>query len=119
MGDDDKNRSERVFAPRWDGNTHGWRRYRDEVRIWFLSESAKGIDYSLAARLVQRLSGGARRAAMTFSDEELLPDPATDVRTDADGAVLVPAAPADPRAGVRRVLKRLEDPRSPCDAAPR
>ena len=113
VGDDGKNRGERVFVPSWDGNTHGWHPYHDEVRIWFLSERAKGIDYSLAARLVQRLSGGARRAAMTLSDEKLMPDPATDVRTDADGAVLAPAAPADPRAGVRRVFKRFEDSPTP------
>ena len=70
MVDDEKNRGDRVFVPSWDGNPHGWRRYRDEVRIWRLSERTTGIDYSLAARLVQHLSGAARRAAMTLSDEE-------------------------------------------------
>ena len=102
-----------MFVPSWDGNPHGWRRYRDEVRIWLLSERTTGIDYSLAARLVQRLSGAARRAAMTLSDLELMPDAGADAKTDADGAVVVPAVPADPRAGVRRVLTRLEDSLTP------
>ena len=113
MVDDEKNRGDRVFVPSWDGNPHGWRRYRDEVRIWLLSERTTGIDYSLVARLVQRLSGAACRAAMILSDDELMPDPGAVAQTDADGAVLVPAAPADPRAGVRREFKRLEDSLTP------
>ena len=68
-------RDDRRFVPGWDGNPNTWRRYRDEVRVWLLGEKTD-VEYSLAARLVQRLSGAARRAALTLTDEELPPGPA-------------------------------------------
>ena len=67
--------STRHFTPAWDGNPQGWRRYREEVRIWLLAEKVEGVEYSLAARLVQRLTGAARRAAMALSDEDLMGHP--------------------------------------------
>ena len=53
----------RNFVPQWDGNPTSWRRYKDEVRVWLLAERTDNISYSLAARLIQRLTGAARRVA--------------------------------------------------------
>ena len=38
-GDRDRN-----FVPAWDGNPLTWRRYKEEVRIWLLSEKISQID---------------------------------------------------------------------------
>ena len=98
----------RLYTPGWDGNPQTWRRYRDEVRIWLLAERVENVEYSLAARLVQRLSGAARRAALGLTDEELMGDPPQPAVTDAEGEIVTPAVPGNGRAGVRRVLARLE-----------
>ena len=89
----------RLYTPGWDGNPQTWRRYKDEVRIWLLAERVEGVEYSLAARLVQRLSGAARRAALGLTDAELMGDPPRAAVTDADGEVITAAVPADGRAG--------------------
>ena len=89
----------RSFVPNWDGNPGGWKRYRDEVRVWLLSER-KDVSYSLAARLVQRLSGAARRAALALTDEQLSADPEVLEAHDTDGAITQPYIPADATAGV-------------------
>ena len=60
----------RSFIPYWGGNPGTCRRYRDEVRVWLISEK-KDVSHSLAARLVQRLSGAARRAALALTDDQL------------------------------------------------
>ena len=55
------------LVPAWDGNPANWRRYRDEVRVWLLAERTDNISYSLAARLIQRLTGAARRVALGWA----------------------------------------------------
>ena len=102
----------RHFTPAWDGNPQGWRRCKEEVRIWLLAEKVEGVEYSLAARLVQRLTGAARRAAMTLSDEDLMGEDSGVPEALGDDEYQ-PAVKADPRAGVRRVLKRLEEALTP------
>ena len=62
----------RGFVPAWNGDPSGWKSYRDEVRIWALGEKLD-VEYSLAARLVSRLGGPARRAAMGLKDSDLMP----------------------------------------------
>lgn len=53
-------------APAWGGDPCLWGRCKDEVRICLLAQKKDG-DFSMAGRLTQRLSGAARRAAMTLS----------------------------------------------------
>ena len=59
-------------VPRWDGNPTTRRRYMGEVRLWALSADLS-VSYSLAARLVKSVSGPARRACLTLTDEQLMP----------------------------------------------
>ena len=58
------------FVPSWNGNPAEWITYRDEVRIWKLGCDWT-VKYCIAARLVQRLSGSARRAALELPDGDL------------------------------------------------
>ena len=93
--------------PRWDGNPSTRQRFRDEVRLWILSEDLS-VGYSLAARLVKNLTGPARRACLALTDEELIAKPAIqEVRNEA-GQVVVQGRPANLRAGIDNVLRALD-----------
>ena len=89
-----------TFVPAWDGNPAFWKRYKDEIRIWLLAERTDTVSYSLAARMIQRLTGAARRVALSMPDEELKPDAGY---KDGDKEV-----PADHAAAVKRLLAKLE-----------
>ena len=64
MADDD-----RFSIPSWNGDPTEWERYRDEVRVFCLSTKLSS-EYSVAARLVQRLRGAARRIGLNMTDED-------------------------------------------------
>ncbi len=51
------------LIPQWDGAPQGWRRYRDDVEIWALGTNLE-VNYCVAARLVSRLKGAARRVGL-------------------------------------------------------
>ena len=91
MADTDRDNREQV--PSWSGNPETWQAYKDEVRIWLLG-SKLDVEYSLAARLVTKLKGPARRLGLSMTDEELNPPRA--------------AENPDLRAGVNNLLTRLE-----------
>lgn len=65
---EDSTDRDRARIPAWDGDARFWKWYKSEVRMWFLAEKTD-VCFSLVARLIQRLSGAARRAAMTLTDE--------------------------------------------------
>ena len=94
-----------TFVPAWDGNPAFWKRYKDEIRIWLLAERTDNVSYSLAARMIQRLTGSARRVALSMPDEDLRPDAAY---KDGDREV-----PADHAAAVKRLLAKLESTLTP------
>ena len=89
--------------PSWDGNPTTYRAYKDSVRIWLLGEKAD-VEYSLAARLVQNLSGAARTLGNNMTDKELMPD--TPPQEDHGTEVVETAAEKHERllSGVRRLL---------------
>jgi len=84
----DRSESAYSYIPCWDGNPAGWITYREEVRIWSLGVDTS-VKSSLAARLVARLTGPARRAALSLKDDQLMP-------TD-----------DDPKAGIKTLLDHL------------
>ena len=92
MADDGDNG--RRHIPRWDGHPATWKQYEQEVRIWRMGENLD-VKYCIAARLIQNLSGSARRAALQLTDEELK------------------AKPDDPAAGIKAVLEHLRKVFSP------
>ncbi|CAE8625872.1 unnamed protein product [Polarella glacialis] len=80
--------------PAWDGHPAGWLTYVDEVKNWLLGDPLD-VPYSIAARLVQKLSGPAKRIGNAMSDVELMPEP--------------PVAQALPAAQARAEATRVPD----------
>eukprot|EP00959_Pyramimonas_sp_CCMP1952_P230971 4828503-Pyramimonas_sp.AAC.1 len=66
--DDDKYQGADAYVPHWDGNPASWHTYKDEVRIWTLGLNLD-VPYSLAARMIRKLKGAARRKALTLTNE--------------------------------------------------
>ena len=97
----------RSRVPKWDGNPAGRQAYLDEVRLWALSEDLD-VKYCVAARLIQGLSGSARRACMKLTEDDLQPRHARPEVRNADGDVITPAVSADLRRGINAVLERLD-----------
>ena len=58
--------------PTWDGNPSAWTTFSNEVKLWRLSENLE-VNFSLASRLVRKLSGSARRAVASLGEEQLHP----------------------------------------------
>ena len=61
--------------PTWDGAEGTWRRYLVEVGWWLEGEKVEDAKYSIAARMVQRLTGTARMRASELDPRELRHDP--------------------------------------------
>ena len=76
------------LPPQWNGDPSRFDSYREEVRIWSLSIdlTSKGC---VAARLVRRLTGSARRIGLAMSDAKLM------------------GSADDPRSGINLLLQRL------------
>ena len=82
--------------PTWDGNPTTWWKYKQEIELWKEAENLKA-EYSLAARMVQKLSGTARLRANLIPLDKLRPQrPVAEVKevTDDQGNVTTPAVPA-------------------------
>ena len=65
-----ENRNDDAHIPSWDGNPATWQRYREDVRVWKLGLNLD-VPYSIAARMIMKLKGAARRKAITLKDEDL------------------------------------------------
>ena len=65
-------KTERMCLPQWDGYPSGLRDYQQEVRLHKTGENLE-VNWSVAARLVGRLRGAARRVGLAMTDQELLP----------------------------------------------
>eukprot|EP00959_Pyramimonas_sp_CCMP1952_P389057 8151674-Pyramimonas_sp.AAC.1 len=68
--------------PTWNGDPSKWRDYYQEVELWKLSENLS-VTQSLASKLVLRLTGTARSAALTMTEVQLDPAPDPNIE-DAD-----------------------------------
>ena len=96
------------LIPVWDGAPQGWRRYRDDVEIWALGTNLE-VNYCVAARLVSRLKGAARRVGLRMPRDQLQPGAAVPEILDEDGITVIQgAAPADNMRGINNVLTALE-----------
>ena len=94
-------------VPTWNGDPSEWERYRDEVRVYCLGTKLSD-EYSIAARLVQRLKGAARRIGLGMTDDELSSDPPP-TRQDSSGNTVVGAMTRTQYlAGVQRLMTKLQ-----------
>ncbi|CAE8596863.1 unnamed protein product [Polarella glacialis] len=57
------NLAQRNYIPTWDGNPTGWQRYLEELLLLLASEDLD-VKYCIAARVIQNLTGSARRCAL-------------------------------------------------------
>ena len=62
----------RVQAPSWDGNQDTWDEFREAVNIWMMAEDLEK-SYSVAARLIMRLSGPAKTVVKYLGPAEIHP----------------------------------------------
>ena len=82
--------------PSWDGNPATWWKYKADVELWKESENLRA-EYSLAARMVQKLSGTARVRANLIDLAKLRPQrpvAAAPAVTDGQGNEVTPAVAA-------------------------
>merc|ERR1712214_244899 len=76
--------------------------------MWRLGENLD-VKYSLAARLVSRLSGAARRACVNMPESSLMPVRGADAVMASDGrTVETPAMEEDLAAGITAVMEKLK-----------
>ena len=92
--------------PTWDGNPSTWTSFSNEVKLWRLSENLE-VNFSLASRLVRKLSGSDRRAVATLVETVL--HPAYVVTGDRDAT---PATEFEKKAwrnkqGIENVMSKL------------
>ena len=98
--------------PGWDGHPSTWSRYKESVRIWALSENLD-VRFSMAARLISRLTGAARRCTVNMSRVELMPIKGQEAQHDDDGVIVKPAIPEDLEYGINNVMERLRSQLQP------
>ena len=97
----------RRFTPRWDGNPGTFRIYVQEVmELWAMTEDFN-VKYAIAARLVQNLTGAARRACQGMTKAEL--SPVLPVHGEIGNLTM----DGDPAAGIQNVLDRLKEKPGP------
>ena len=61
---------DRRAIPSWNGNPQTFRQYEEDVKFWMMGTKLD-VEYSIAARLIARLSGPALRAARRMSEADL------------------------------------------------
>ena len=98
--------------PGWDGNPTTWWRYKQDVELWLEGEDLE-VKYSIAARMVQKLTGTARIRANLLPVDNLRPQrpsPAVPpVWQDEElVAPAIDAVPANWRRGIDYLLADLE-----------
>ena len=89
------------YVPRWDGDSRGWLRYKDEVEMWLMGENLN-VQHVIAARLIAAMSGSARRACIKFTRDVLFPT-AQAVEDDPN----INSRERCNERGVRNVMERL------------
>ena len=63
---------QRAHAPSWDGNQDTWDEFREAVNIWMMAEDLEK-SYSVAARLIMRLTGPAKTVVKSMGPAEIHP----------------------------------------------
>ena len=95
---------ERISVPTWDGNQDSWDEFRDAVAMWTLAEDLER-SYSVAARLVMRLTGPAKTVVKTMPATDLHPTLADDV---VEGESTADWRARRNRVGILRVVEKIQ-----------
>ena len=108
MAEDEKGTSAWFKLPTWDGSPAHWRSFRKEMDWWVSSLDLEATKrYNLAARWLLRQSGVVRQRGEEFIPAELAYKKA-EVVVDPDTGEEFEVSPADPLAGLNKLLAALE-----------
>ena len=97
--------SRSAHVPTWDGNPERWNDFAEEVALWSLGENLE-VSYSLAARLVGRLTGSARKTARQMTAVQMHPDLSDAVVQNEDAAAWKARRN---KVGIDNVMTRLRE----------
>ena len=109
MAEEDKGTSSWYKVPTWSGNPGEWRAFKKEMSWWIASldfEASK--KYNVAARWALRQYGVVRARCEEFEPEEL-EGIKEEKSTDPESGEPVILVEADPFAGIRKLMKALEE----------
>jgi hypothetical protein len=109
MADDDKSTSSWYKVPMWNGNPSEWRTFKREMNWWIASLDAESCKkYNVAARWALRQTGVTRARCEEFDPDELKGTEKVEV-ADAETGTMTVVQPADPFAGLHKLMKALEE----------
>ena len=104
----DRDDNHRHPIPTWDGAPQGWQKYVEQVRLWQLGENLD-VKFSLAARLISRMSGSARRACINMPAADLMPVRGFAGVDDEAGGEIAESVLENLAAGIENVMKKLKE----------
>ena len=109
MAEEEKGTSTWYKVPTWSGNPTEWRGFKKEMNWWIASLDMDACKkYNVAARWALRQYGVVRARCEEFDPEELQGAPA-EVLIDPETQESVVVTEADPFAGLRKLMKALEE----------
>ena len=109
MAEDEKGTSSWYKVPTWSGNPSEWRAFRKEMNWWIASLDVEASrKYNVAARWALRQYGVVRARCEEFEPDDLLGIKEEKIK-DPDSGEEVILVEADPFAGLRKLMKALEE----------
>ena len=109
MAEEEKGTSSWYKVPTWSGNPAEWRSFKKEMSWWMASLDVESCrKYNVAARWALRQFGVVRARCEEFEPDELLGSQAITMPDPATGDETV-VTPADPFAGLKKLMKALEE----------
>lgn len=109
MAEEEKGTSSWFKVPTWTGNPTEWRSFKKEMSWWMASLDADSCKkYNVAARWALRQHGVVRARCEEFDPDELQGAPA-EMGRDPDTGDDVVLVEADPFAGLKKLMKALEE----------
>ena len=109
MAEDEKGTSSWYKVPTWNGNPSEWRGFKREMNWWLASLDAQSCTkFNVAARWGLRQFGVVRARIEEYDPEEL-EGVAEEKVLDPETEELVVVVEADPFAGIRKLMKALEE----------
>ena len=97
--------ADRMVVPSWDGNQDKWEEFKEAVEMWTLAEDLER-SYSVAARLVMRLTGPAKTVVKSMTGDQLHPTLADD---PIEGELTADWRSRRNRTGIQNVMRLLQE----------
>ena len=109
MAEEEKGTSSWFKVPTWSGNPTEWRSFKKEMSWWMASLDSEACKkYNVAARWALRQHGVVRARCEEFDPDELQ-GAAAEMGLDPESGEEVILVEADPFAGLKKLMKALEE----------